>query len=115
MISVLHLGQALYMCRVPARQEASARDHPFKCRALETERAGMKSRPVDAERIRIPRWTIWRQSDPLGCPHCGSMIVSIKADARQVSFCECRMIEDRQAASTRKRTRQAGEHHDKNE
>ena len=75
----------------------------------------MKPRPVDAERIRIPRWIIWRQSEPLGCPHCGSMIVSIKADARQVSFCECRMIEDRQVASTRKQTRKAEEPNDKND
>jgi hypothetical protein len=43
------------------------------------------------------------------------MIVSIKADARQVSFCECRMIEDRQVASTRKRTSQAEERNDSNE
>ncbi|MGE3900647.1 MAG: hypothetical protein AB7G48_02340 [Nitrospiraceae bacterium] len=75
----------------------------------------MKSRSVEAGRIRIPRWTIWRQAEPLGCPHCGSIIVSIKADARQVSFCECRMIEDRQAASSRKRTRQAEEHNDQRE
>lgn len=29
MISVLHLGQALYMCRVPVRQEASGQRFPF--------------------------------------------------------------------------------------
>lgn len=55
----------------------------------------MEQEPVDAEHITIPRWTIKRDPRALGCTICGSAIVKITADWRQVSFCTCRLIEYR--------------------
>mgnify|MGYP006777495431 FL=1 len=55
----------------------------------------MEQEPVDAERITIPRWTIKRDPRALGCTICGSAIVKITAEWRQVSFCTCRLIEYR--------------------
>ena len=47
----------------------------------------MEQEPVDAERITIPRWTIKRDPRALGCTICGSAIVKITAEWRQVWFC----------------------------
>jgi hypothetical protein len=55
----------------------------------------MNPQTVDTNRVTIPRWTIRRDPRVLGCPLCGSAIVRIKADRRQVAFCECRLLEDR--------------------
>lgn len=50
---------------------------------------------VDAGRVTIPRWTIKRDSRATGCSACGSIIVKVTAEWRQVSFCTCRLIEYR--------------------
>jgi hypothetical protein len=55
----------------------------------------MERESLDAEHITIPRWTIKRDPRALGCPMCGSAIVKITAEWRQVSFCTCRLIEYR--------------------
>ncbi len=55
----------------------------------------MAQEPIDAEHITIPRWTIKRDPRALGCSICGSAIVKITAEWRQVSFCTCRLIEYR--------------------
>ncbi len=55
----------------------------------------MERDSLDCEQITIPRWTIKRDPRALGCPVCGSVIVKITAEWRQVSFCTCRLIEYR--------------------
>ncbi len=55
----------------------------------------MEQDPVDLEQMTIPRWTIKRDARALACPVCGSVIVKITAEWRQVSFCTCRLIEYR--------------------
>ncbi len=63
----------------------------------------MNSKDVDGEAIRIPRWTIWRESEPLGCPDCGSMIVWVQIDRQCLAFCECRLIESRRMRPNRRK------------
>ena len=41
------------------------------------------------------RWTIKRDPRALGCSTCGSAIVKVTAEWRQISFCTCRLIEYR--------------------
>jgi hypothetical protein len=55
----------------------------------------MKQEPTHGQHITIPRWTIKRDLRALGCSICGSAIVKITAEWRQVSFCMCRLIEYR--------------------
>jgi hypothetical protein len=50
---------------------------------------------VEIERMTIPRWTIKRDPRATGCAGCGSIIVKVTAEWRQVSFCTCRLIEYR--------------------
>ncbi|MBK9999408.1 MAG: hypothetical protein IPO99_20310 [Nitrospira sp.] len=52
----------------------------------------MEQEPVDAERITIPRCNIKRDPRALGCTICGSAIVKITAEWRQVSPVLCRLI-----------------------
>lgn len=63
----------------------------------------MNSRDLDGEAIRIPRWTIWRDPEPLGCADCGSMIVWVQVDRQCLAFCECRMIESRRVRPNRRK------------
>lgn len=60
-----------------------------------TDKVSMEQEPIDPEHITIPRWTIKRDPRALGCSICGSAIVKITAEWRQVSFCTCRLIEYR--------------------
>ena len=60
----------------------------------------MERDSLDCEQITIPRWTIKRDPRALGCPVCGSVIVKITAEWRQVSFCTCRLIEYSPSART---------------
>jgi hypothetical protein len=55
----------------------------------------MERDSLDCEHITIPRWTIKRDARALNCTVCGSVIVKITAEWRQVSFCICRLIEYR--------------------
>ena len=50
---------------------------------------------LNADQITIPRWTIKRDVRTTGCSACGSIIVKVTAEWRQVSFCTCRLIEYR--------------------
>jgi hypothetical protein len=50
---------------------------------------------VDIDRTTIPRWTIKRDHRTTACAGCGSIIVKITAEWRQVSFCMCRLVEYR--------------------
>jgi len=52
------------------------------------------SRPISFDLVTIPRWTIQREALPPACPDCGSMIVRVRADQRQVFFCVCRVVAD---------------------
>ncbi|MBI5854449.1 MAG: hypothetical protein HZB35_04315 [Nitrospirae bacterium] len=46
------------------------------------------------DQVTIPRWTIRR--DPLvpDCNACGTSIVTIRADQREISFCSCHILTD---------------------
>jgi hypothetical protein len=55
----------------------------------------MDERPLDIDQITIPRWTIKRDARIAGCPACGSIVVKVTAEWRQVSFCTCRLVEYR--------------------
>jgi hypothetical protein len=50
---------------------------------------------VETDRITIPRWTIKRDPRAAACSACGSLIVKVTAEWRQVCFCICRLIEYR--------------------
>ena len=52
------------------------------------------SKTISFDRVTIPRWTIQREALPPACPDCGSMIVRVRADQRQVFFCVCRVVAD---------------------
>jgi hypothetical protein len=75
--------------------QRGAQDDPLQITRQPTDRVPMEQDTVDAERITIPRWTIKRDPRALGCTICGSAIVKITAEWRQVSFCTCRLIEYR--------------------
>lgn len=55
----------------------------------------MEPRHLDLDRVTVPRWTIRRDPRSRNCPTCGSIIVRIKADAKRMSFCACRLVEYR--------------------
>lgn len=65
----------------------------------------MDANSLDVEQVTIPRWTIKRDPRMPTCPVCGSLIVSITAEWRQVSFCTCRLIEYRILLKTKTRER----------
>jgi hypothetical protein len=50
---------------------------------------------VDIDHMTIPRWTIKRDARTSDCSACGSIVVRITAEWRQISFCMCRLIEYR--------------------
>ena len=80
-------------CRIKGQREAQGCS--LQITWAPTDRAFMEQEMVDAERIMIPRWTIKRDPRALGCTVCGSAIVKVTAEWRQVSFCTCRLIEYR--------------------
>ncbi len=67
-----------------------------------TDRVGMDDYSLDIDQVTIPRWTIKRDPRALGCSTCGSPIVKVTAEWRQVSFCACRLIEYRVLPKARK-------------
>jgi hypothetical protein len=50
---------------------------------------------LNPDSISIPRWTIKRDSRSSGCLFCGSIIVCVTTDTRQMAFCSCRLLEYR--------------------
>lgn len=85
-----------YICEEACRIKGKGlRDDPLQIPRQPTDRVPMEREMVDTERITIPRWTIKRDPRALGCSVCGSAIVKITAEWRQVSFCTCRLIEYR--------------------
>lgn len=79
-------------CRIKGKGRATS---PLQIFQPPTDRVPMEQEPDGAEQITIPRWTIKRDPRALGCSICGSAIVKITAEWRQVSFCICRLIEYR--------------------
>lgn len=57
---------------------------------------------LDIDQVTIPRWTIKRDPRTLGCGTCGSPVVKVTAEWRQVSFCTCRLIEYRVLTKARR-------------
>jgi hypothetical protein len=86
-----------YICEQACRIKGKGKrkNLPLQILKLRTDKVPMEQEPVDSERITIPRWTIKRDPRALGCSICGSAIVKITAEWRQVSFCTCRLIEYR--------------------
>jgi len=85
-----------YICEQACRIKGKgAQNVPLQISKPGTDNGLMEHEPVDAKRITIPRWTIKRDPRALGCSICGSAIVKITAEWRQVSFCTCRLIEYR--------------------
>lgn len=89
--------RAYYICEQACRIKGKGwpEEMPLQILKPRTDKVLMEQEPVDAERITIPRWTIKRDPRALGCSICGSAIVKITAEWRQVSFCTCRLIEYR--------------------
>lgn len=50
---------------------------------------------LNPDSLSIPRWTIKRDTRAPGCGFCGSDIVSVTTDNRQIAFCGCRLVEYR--------------------
>ena len=80
-------------CRIKGK--GAWKNLPLQILKPGTDKISMEQEPVDSERITIPRWTIKRDPRALGCSICGSAIVKVTAEWRQVSFCTCRLIEYR--------------------
>jgi hypothetical protein len=53
----------------------------------------MPQEPI-LDHITIPRWTIRRDSVVPNCDTCGTPIVTIRADQREISFCSCHILTD---------------------
>lgn len=80
---------------LPHQGQRDWKNLPLQILKPGTDTVSMEQEPIDSERITIPRWTIKRDPRALGCSICGSAIVKITAEWRQVSFCTCRLIEYR--------------------
>lgn len=46
------------------------------------------------DEVTIPRWTIRRDPIVPNCETCGTFIVTIRADQREISFCSCHILTD---------------------
>lgn len=55
----------------------------------------MDEQKLNPDNILIPRWTIGRDPRSPECGFCRSMIVRVTTDARQIAFCDCRLVEYR--------------------
>lgn len=58
-------------------------------------RKAMDKSLLNPDSISIPRWTIKRDTRSSGCLFCGSAIVCVTTDSRQMAFCSCRLVEYR--------------------
>lgn len=76
-----------------ATSGGTGRRLPLKFFAPASDGTDMKG-AISFDLVTIPRWTIQREALPPFCPSCGSMIVRVLAERRQIYFCVCRVVAD---------------------